>query len=172
MRQTMTIYFKHHQFYPSKGFTLVELIFTLMIIAVLAVIAVPMYNNYLIKARRAEAKAMLERAALWMERNQSSSFSYDKDAEGKPLTANSLADQGLGKTPENAAVGKEHYLIQLENIASNSFQIIATAQGEQKNKDVECAVLVRTYLGERGRKEPISNALDFNSSGAINCWAS
>lgn len=47
----------------NKGFSLVELMVVIAIIAILASIGIPMYNNYILKNRRSEATAELLSAA-------------------------------------------------------------------------------------------------------------
>jgi type IV pilus assembly protein PilE len=43
----------------ARGFTLIEVMVVVVIIAILAAIALPSYNNYLRKGRRADAQAAL-----------------------------------------------------------------------------------------------------------------
>ena len=39
----------------EKGFTLIELMVTVTILAILAAVAIPVYNNYVYKSKTAEA---------------------------------------------------------------------------------------------------------------------
>ncbi len=61
----------------NKGITLIELLTVVAIVAILAAIALPVYTNYMQRARRADAKTALEqlRASQEMFRAERGSYS-------------------------------------------------------------------------------------------------
>jgi type IV pilus assembly protein PilE len=63
---------------PARGFSLIELLVTVAILAILAAVAVPSYQAYVNQARRADAKAALTQAAQFMERSYTTNGCYNK----------------------------------------------------------------------------------------------
>lgn len=70
----------------SAGLTLLELVATVAILAILAGVAAPMYSAYTVRGHRAAAQADLLSCAQGMERHASFAFSYraaiDADGDG------------------------------------------------------------------------------------------
>lgn len=60
----------------SAGFTLVELMIAVAILAIVAAVALPIYNQYSQRTYRAEAQADLMRCAQAMERFAAQNFTY------------------------------------------------------------------------------------------------
>ena len=88
-------------FREPRGFTLMELMITLAIAAILASIAVPAYNSYILKSHRTEAKSALLDMASMEERYFTTQNSY------------STATTDLGYSgPWPVTVGSGYYWIQ------------------------------------------------------------
>jgi type IV pilus assembly protein PilE len=61
----------------NKGFTLAELMIVVAIVGILAAIAIPVYDGYVTRSRRAEAVTALETIALYEEKVFSETNSYE-----------------------------------------------------------------------------------------------
>jgi type IV pilus assembly protein PilE len=73
----------------QRGFTLIELVIAMVIASILAAIAIPSYNSYIMKSRRTEAKSTLLNLASLEERFYSTNNTYSTTPSdlGYPTTA-------------------------------------------------------------------------------------
>ena len=92
----------------QKGFTLMELVITMVIIGVLTAIAIPSYVAYITRANRKEAKAQMLLGAIWMEkwRVERGRFDDPANANNPPPTypATLLVSPVNGAAKYNIAV--------------------------------------------------------------------
>ncbi|MBT1540114.1 type IV pilin protein [Ralstonia solanacearum] len=84
----------------AAGFTLIELMITLAIVAILVALAYPSYNNYIMKSHRADAKTALLDLASRQERYFAlqNNYASTPSALGYAGTAFPLALQTNGQT--------------------------------------------------------------------------
>ena len=63
--------------FMMRGFSLIELMIVVSIVAILAAISIPSYNNYVLKAHRKEAIGYIYSLTETLERARSTLFSYN-----------------------------------------------------------------------------------------------
>lgn len=131
----------------SAGFTLIEVMITVAIIAILVTVAMPAYRDHVVRSNRTAATGyMLELAAL-QERNFLDERAY----------ATSMADLGVTAPAEVSA--NYAIVITADNSATPpSYTITATPSGGQSADD-DCGTLTLNSQGTKG-----------HASGATRCW--
>jgi len=115
-----------------RGFSLIELVIVLLIIAILAAIAIPSYRQYVVRANRIDARRSLMDLAARQER-----FFYSNNAYSPSLTA-------LGA---NGSVAGANYTIAPPTASTTAFSITASAVGTQQTSDKQCQTLTITNTG-------------------------
>lgn len=127
----------------QQGFTLIELLIVVAIMGVLASIALPAYQNSVLRSARADAKTELLQVASDQERYFSNFNTYVDDAT--PLNTPVVA--GRDRTTQNG-----FYTISVAacgaGAITNCFLATATAQGDQTADS--CATLTISSTGARG----------------------
>jgi type IV pilus assembly protein PilE len=138
----------------ARGFTLMELMITVVIIAVLASIAIPSYVAYVERGKRAAARSALLAAASFLERN----FTTVAACQAQSGTALALPD-ALTRAP---AEGRASYTVTVSYAGSatgQAFELTATPcgsagtcpAGSDPFKDAGCGALTLNQAGARGR---------------------
>lgn len=123
----------------QRGFTLLELMVTVAIVAVLAAIAFPSYQEQMRKSRRADAKQALLEVAQNMEKYFTENARYTATAGSTTCPGSSVL---LTRSPEG------YYAI-TGSCTDNAFTLTATAQGAQSG-DTHCATLTYTQTNVKG----------------------
>lgn len=103
----------------SRGFTLIELMIVVAVVAILAAIALPSYQEQIRKSRRAQARADLAEIVQGLERSFTVNRGYDK------------YDLPFKQSPREAADGAGFYDIKIDPQEATTYKVIATAKGAQ-----------------------------------------
>ncbi|OWQ45876.1 hypothetical protein CDL60_18695 [Roseateles noduli] len=135
----------------SRGFSLIELLTVLAIVAVLAALTLPGFRDQVMKGRRAEAREALQTIQLAQERFRSRS----------PRYADRLEDLGQPATTRSSL-----YRLRIVQADATRYQVEAVAQGNQLG-DRRCRVLtLRLEFGA-------TTSTGFDDQGveqAAACW--
>jgi type IV pilus assembly protein PilE len=150
----------------AKGFTLIELMIVVAIIALLSAIAVPSYTEYVRRSHRVAAKNALVAIAQRLEQNYTLTGRYDQtQASPTPNIANAylIAPWGLGQTPPS---GTARYNMTFVGSApsATTYTLVATPFSAQVGDT--CGVLTLDYRNLRG-----ANGQTNRHADTIRCWA-
>ena len=136
----------------NKGFTLIEIMIAMLIVAILAAVAIPAYNDSVLKSRRAEGKRFLLEFIQAQERHFTQNNQYATAIVG----AQSATNLGWGAGAITSPNG--HYTIALQAGATPT---AFTAQVVPAVADPNCGTLTLDNLGVRA-----------STIGAVaTCWA-
>jgi len=146
--------------HASSGFSLIELMVTVVIISILASIAIPAYNAQIRKSRRTEAKTALLDLAGREERYFNTNNAYTDVAANLGYTA-------ATPTLTNLSVGSGYYTVTVTFVPAApptpaTYQIVATAVGDQAGD--ACS----TFTVNSNGSQSATSASDPNPN--VDCW--
>ena len=122
----------------EAGFTMVELMIVVAIMAILTAIAYPSYTNHIVRGKRTAAASFLLQVANRQEQAMLNSRAYQTS-----LSALNLS------TPQDVA---ENYTLSIATSAGPppGYTITAAPTGTQASKDGKCGSLTYTNAGVKG----------------------
>jgi len=118
----------------KSAFTLIELMIVVAIIGIITAIAYPSYNNYVVRAKRADGMSALMLAAQSYERFRANSFNYNT----------SLGNIFVTQVPVEG--GTAYYTLANSAQADGSYTLTATPTGSMAGRD---GALTLTNTGAR-----------------------
>jgi len=128
-----------------------------VVVAILATIAYPSYQEHLRASRRADAQGVLLQAAQFMERHYSDNLRYDSGPGGTPVAL----PAALTESPVDGA--PKFYDIALHTVAATAFVLRATPKNGQAGDGY------LEYTNSGGKR------WDRDNSGGVGadeqCWA-
>ena len=145
---------------PAFGFTLIELMIVVAIIAILMMVTLPGYQRYVLKAKRSTARAEL----LTVLARQEQFFILNKqDASSLDLLGYDASPYAINSNGERVAVESANrvYVISLFDVAPEAvpqaFSLRATPQLGQA-RDTHCGYLQISSLGVKSAGGELSSA--------------
>jgi type IV pilus assembly protein PilE len=130
----------------NAGFTLIELMIVVAIVAILTSLAYAAYTQQIVKSRRAIATACLMGQVQYMERYYTTRFTYTGAAVPNSGCVTELNDfYTFGST-----------------IVASAYTLRAIPTGAQASGDVKCMTLSIDGRGIKGKSGSAANVLD--------CW--
>lgn len=127
---TTTIIESHEQ-----GFTLIELMITVAIMAIIATIAYPSYIDSVRKARRADAQSQMMELASFMERFYTENNRYNKQ--------NNVGQTAVALP---AGITNDYYDYALQSVAATSYAIKADPKTGQSTPNCGTLTIINTGL--------------------------
>lgn len=134
------------------GFTLIELMVTVAIVAILAAVALPSYQEFILKSRRAEGKAVLLRTQQLVERTYTDLNNYGNAVASAVGASGVLSEHG-------------YYRVTSTSATASTYALSSTPQGGQINDKCKTLSINQADLRTVGPASSVNPTLTM-----ADCW--
>jgi type IV pilus assembly protein PilE len=151
----------------DAGFTLIEVMIAVAVIAIVSALAFPSFMESFRKGRRSEAIAAVNAVQLAQERWRANNTTYSSQLSNGPTDT----PPGLG-LPTRTASG--YYDISLGSPSATGYTVLATAvSGTSQANDTRCKVMGAQMSGGNIKRGSGQSSIDWSASDADSgkCWA-
>ena len=149
----------------QSGFTLIELMIAVAVLAILLAVALPSYEDSMRKSRRTDAYTSLNTVQQAQERWRSNNPEYN----GLLTEAATATPPGLGLA---ATTANSHYAVSLENVGATGYTAVATAiSTSSQAKDGACARLRVRINGGNIFYGAATLTGAFDEASSNRCWS-
>jgi len=132
---------RHH------GFTLIEVMITMAVVAIVTAIALPQYSDYVTRARRNDARTTLLMAAQWMERFR---------AETRGVYTGAALPADLNVSPQD---GTPMYDLAATTVTAAAWTLTATPRAGSSMASDPCGAFTVASDGQRTAAGQTSGSL-------------
>lgn len=131
----------------KSGFSLIEILIALVIIAILIVAISPAFNSYILRSNRSDAIKSLAAMQVAEEKWRVNNTSYT-------TTIANISPTGSGASIDS------HYTLAIGSASASAYTLTATPTGSQAG-DTDCALFTLTYA---------NGTTSLTSSPLTTCW--
>ena len=150
-----------------RGFSLIELLVTIVVLGVLMSVALPIFMDSIRKSRRAEAFTALNAVQQAQERWRANNAQYADSTRLTPLATDSPPGLGLSATTPTG-----YYAIAIANDSATGYDVTATAvTGKSQEADKDCAKMGLRMSGGNLLYAGTSSTGTLAYAASNKCWS-
>ena len=132
-----------------RGFTLIELMIVIVIVAIISAYAYPSYMRYIVNTKRTAATSVLLQVADRQQQFFMDSKTYTADLTNLGFPSNPLEISDDGRSMASGD-SDNVYSVSLSNVTVTTYTITATPLNVQLSRDTDCGALTFNQSGAKG----------------------